>query len=152
MLAVLRVEEAACWCCSGACGSEEWGCLYRWPWPVDEKNDRAAKGLGMHNGTEETRLYRRKNRTANTAKHGVPPPLRNKPSLRWCGQSVSLSKLKIWLIFCFIFNRWYTHLQWCGPLTGEESPQLYSAFWDTLHPKPSPKHYGRTQLHKVKVL
>lgn len=52
------------------------------PGPSMKKNDRAAKGLGMHNGTEETRLYRRKNRTADTAKHGVPPPLRNKPSLR----------------------------------------------------------------------
>lgn len=29
--------EAACWCCCGACGSEERGRLYRWPWPVGEK-------------------------------------------------------------------------------------------------------------------
>lgn len=27
VFAVLRVNEAACWCCSGACGSEEWGRL-----------------------------------------------------------------------------------------------------------------------------
>lgn len=24
ILAVLRMEEAACWCCFGACGSEDW--------------------------------------------------------------------------------------------------------------------------------
>lgn len=39
MVAVLRVKQAACWCCSGARGSpERWGRLPLWPW---EK-----KGLG----------------------------------------------------------------------------------------------------------
>lgn len=40
---------------------------------IKKKNDRAAKGLGMHNGREELQLYRRKIRTADTAKYGVPP-------------------------------------------------------------------------------
>lgn len=35
--------EAACWCCCGACGSEERGRLYRWPWPVGGKK-RGASG------------------------------------------------------------------------------------------------------------
>lgn len=44
-----------------------------------------------------------------------------------------------------------SHLQWCGLWTGDEPPRLYSAFWDTLSPEQSPKHYLRTPPQKVKV-
>ena len=99
MLAVLRVEEAACWCCLLGMSSEQWGCLPLWP--VDEK----TKNQGMHSGTEETRLHRRKTRNADAAKHGESPPLWNKPSVRWCVYAVSFLQTED---FDFLFNFLHT--------------------------------------------
>lgn len=44
--AAQHAKEAACWCCCGACGTVNRGCLYRWPWPVGEKRGASGKRAG----------------------------------------------------------------------------------------------------------
>lgn len=60
------------------------------PGPSMKKPERAVKGLGMHNRTEDTPLHRHDTRKAPASKHGVQPLLWNKQFVRACVRSVSL--------------------------------------------------------------
>lgn len=112
MLAVQRVEEAACWCCSGACGSEEWGRLHLWPWSVDKKKKTTErqKGWGCTTGEKNYSFIGEKSGRLIRLNMECNLFLRNKPSLRWCDRSVSLFKGKIWLIFWVLFLTVDTHI------------------------------------------
>lgn len=65
---------------------------------MKKKTDRAAKRAGDAQRDRGNTALRAKNRTADAAKHGVSPPLQNKPSVCGCGRSVSLKQRKIGLL------------------------------------------------------
>lgn len=118
---VLRVEEvAACWCSSGACGWEEWGCLHLWPRSVDEKEiTERQKGWGCTTVTSFTGRLLTLLSMEWTFLCGI-----NRVHANVAGQWLYNNQTIHWY-FCFTQRR-CTHLQWYGAWTGEQPPRLCS--------------------------